>query len=413
MADQLQGNRSETPVYNLEGSKEYRANNVSRDQWRWIGFWFVLTLLVLVLPWVLELWVDGLFDLLRLLCFITVPMLFFGFYKNEDGLGFRNVQAYFESRRMRKERDGKGSIAKAKRPPIGLRLVGFPTGSTAPEFPEEILETLEKDELERIMDQFNGDQFTLGTVYSKEDNSDTAFVVGTGINSASHDATGSFMGRSKVINALKQVANESDTLPSFSLIYSTRPLDVSPMVRWNAENLNPDVTDARMLELKNIGVENDIPLLDEETFFEGSIAERHASSYGMMTAKAAVDGQEGSMAVGITVTRPSSWKRRKDGTIDGQLTAKQLQDAPITNLALLLEQELASAGVSDVAALSEADINRFIRSKWDVKGIRKWLSDVSDHVSAEAQRLYGNEESSLEPIEPLDPLEALGSPSAP
>jgi hypothetical protein len=391
MSDNPQSGHTETPLYNLEGRKEYRANSVSPDQWKWIGFWFVVSAILLILPWILEIWVIGGFSFVRALCIITGPLMVFGFYKNEDGLGFRNVQAKLENRNMRKNRDDKGSIQRAKRPPIGLRVVGFPTGATAPEFPEELLEDLDQSELDRIMEQFNEDNFTLGTVYSREDNSDTAFVVGTGIKSANADSTGSFMGRAKVVSALKQIAIESDDLPSFSLIYSTRPLDLMPIVTWNAENLNPEVTKAQSLALSNQGIKDGIPVLDEETFFGGSIAERHAASINLMTAKAAVDGQEGSMAIGITVSRPAHWKHRKDGTIDRMLTPKQLQEAPITNLTLLLEQELERAGVSDVAALSESDINRFVRSKWDIKGIREWYTEVADHAASEAVRLFAPE----------------------
>ena len=387
---QLQSNQTEVPHYNLEGHKEYRANNVSTDQWKWIGAWIGLSVLLVVLPWILLPWFGNSTDFMRYLAVVSLAAGMYGFYKNEDGLGFRNLQAKLENRKMRKNRDGKGSILRAKRPPIGLRIVGYPTESSAPDFPDEIREALSQVELDRIMEQFNEETFTLGTVYSKEDDSDTSFVVGTGMRSANGDAVDSFMGRKRVVEALSHVANESDTLPSFSMIYSTRPRDMMPILTWYAENLDPEVTNARPIELKNVGVTDGIPDLDEEAFFKGTIAERHATSIDMMSVKASVDGQEGSMAIGITVPRPSNWKKRKDGTLDGLLTPKQLQEAPITNLTLLLEQELASAGVSDVAALSETDINRFIRSKWDIKGIREWQNRLAEHVVAEAARLFGD-----------------------
>lgn len=401
MTDQLQSNQTDTPFYNLEGSKEYRANNVSPDQWRWIGTWLGLTALLVVLPWILKPWVGTEFEFVRYFAFPTLILGAYGFYKNEDGLGFRNIQAKYENLRMRGSTDEKGSVARAKRPPIGLRIVGFPTESTAPDFPDEIREALDQAELDRIMEQFNEDTFTLGTVYSKEDNSDTAFVVGTGMKSAGADPIGSFIGRAKVVNALERIALESDTLPSFSLIYSTRPRDMTPITSWYANNLDPEVTNAQSIELRNLGVKDDIPVLDEEFFFRGNLEERQATAIRMMTAKASVDGQEGSMAIGITVPRPTDWKKRRDGTLDGLLTPKQLQDAPITNLALLLEQELESAGVSDVAALSETDINRFIRSKWDVKGIRQWYREVAEYTAAEAARLYGDNAASTGVSEPL------------
>jgi len=393
VVNQLQSNQTEVPQYNLEGRKEYRANNVSSDQWRWIGSWIGLSVLLIALPWVLAIWLDDTPDFLRYFAMVTSVIAVYGFYKNEDGLGFRNLQAKIANRKMHKNHDGKGSILRAKRPPIGLRIVGYPTESSAPEFPDEIREVLSDVELDRIMEQFNDESFTLGTIYSKEDDSDTAFVVGTGLKSANADATDSFMGRKRIVEALSHVAMESDTLPSVSLIYSTRPLDMLPIMTWYAENLDPEVTNARPIELKNIGFKDSIPVLDEEAFFGGTIAERHAASINMMTAKASVDGQEGSMVVGITVPRPSNWKKRRDGTLDELLTPKQLQDAPITNLALLLEQELASAGVSDVAALSETDINRFIRSKWDIKGIREWYARLAEHVAAEAIHLFGDDEA--------------------
>lgn len=401
MVNQLQSNQTEVPHYNLERNKEYRANNVSSDQWRWIGAWIGLSVFLVILPWILALWFDGTTDFLRYFAVVSLAIGMYGFYKNEDGLGFRNLQAKLENRKLRKNRNEKGSILQAKRPPIGLRIVGYPTGTSAPEFPDEIREALGDEELKRIMEQFNEESFTLGTVYSQEDNSDTAFVVGTGMKSANADATDSFMGRKRVVEALSHVANESDSLPSFSMIYSTRPLDMLPITTWYAENLDPEVTHARAIELKDRGVKDDLPILDEEAFFKGTIAERHAASINMMTAKASVDGQEGSMAIGITVPRPSNWKKRKDGTLDGLLTPKQLQEAPITNLALLLEQELASAGVSDVAALSETDMNRFIRSKWDIKGIRQWQNRLAEHVTAEAVHLFGDEDARKLAPEPM------------
>lgn len=394
MVNQLQSNQTEVPQYNLEENKEYRANNVSSDQWKWIGTWIGLSVFLVVLPWILSIWLGEAADFLRYFAVVTLVIGLYGFYKNEDGLGFRNLQAKIENQKLRNNRNEKGSIVRAKRPPIGLRIVGYPTASSAPEFPDEIKDTLSEVELDRIMEQFNEESFTLGTVYSKEDDSDTSFVVGTGIKSANADPADSFMGRKRVVEALSHVAIESDTLPSVSLIYSTRPLDMMPVMKWYAENLDPEVTNARSIELKNLGTNKvGIPVLDEEAFFKGTIAERHAASINMMAAKASVDGQEGSMAIGITVPRPSNWKKRKDGTLDGLLTPKQLQDAPITNLTLLLEQELASAGVSDVAALSETDINRFIRSKWDIKGIRQWHTRLAEHVVADAARLFGDEET--------------------
>lgn len=394
MVNQLQSGQTEVPQYNLEENKEYRANSVSEDQWKWIGTWMGLSVFLVVLPWILSIWLGDAADFLRYFAVITLVIGLYGFYKNEDGLGFRNLQAKLENQKLHKNRNEKGSVVRAKRPPIGLRIVGYPTASSAPEFPDELKETLSDVELDRIMEQFNEESFTLGTVYSQEDNSDTSFVVGTGIRSANADPADSFMGRKGVVDALSHIAIESDTLPSVSLIYSTRPLDMMPMMKWYSENLDPEVTNARSIELKNLGANKiGIPILDEEAFFKGTIAERHAASINMMTAKASVDGQEGSMAIGITVPRPSNWKKRKDGTLDGLLTPKQLQDAPITNLTLLLEQELASAGVSDVAALSETDINRFIRSKWDIKGIRQWHAHLAEHVEADAARLFGDEEA--------------------
>lgn len=401
MVNQLQGNQTEVPQYNLEGHKEFRANSFSKGQGKWIGTWMVLTVFLVVLPWILDIWSDTSTDFVRYFALFTLTIAVYGFYKNEDGLGFRNLQAKLGNRKLRKNRDKNDSILKAKRPPIGLRIVGYPTDTATPEFPIEIREALGDVELNRIMEQFNEESFTLGTVYSKEDNSDTAFVVGTGMKSANADAADSFMGRKRVVEALSHVAIESDALPSVSLIYSTRPLDMLPIMAWRAENLDPEVTNARSIELKNLGTNKDgTPILDEEAFFNASIAERQAASINMMTAKSSVDGQESSMAIGITVPRPSNWKKRRDGTLDGLLTPKQLQDAPITSLALLLEQELASAGVSDVAALSETDINRFIRSKWDVKGIRQWHTRLAEHVVANAAHLFGDEEAKKSAPEP-------------
>lgn len=397
MTDQLQGNQTETPFYNLEGNKEYRANSLSQDQVRWVIAWLGVTVALLILPWILSPLVGAGLDFIRAFALITVPAAVYGFYKNEDGVGFRNLQAKIANRNMR----GKGSVAKAKRPPIGLRIVGYPTANATPEFPEDIREALGDAELQNIMEQFNEDSFTLGTIYSKEDNSDTAFVVGTGTRSATEDSVGSFMGRKRVVNALSHIAVESDTLPSVSLIYSTRPLDVMPFVDWYANNLDPDVTNARPLELQNVGVKDGIPILDEDSFFKGTVEERQAKSINLMLEKTSVDGQEGSMVVGVTIPRPSNWKKRRDGTLDELLTPKQLQDAPITNLALLLEQELITAGVSDVAALSEYDINRFIRSKWDVKGIRQWLAQVAEHAAAEAAQLFSEKEGYEEALQSL------------
>jgi hypothetical protein len=400
MTDQLQRSQSETPFYNLESDKEYRAHNLSDDQKKWLGLWFGLSILLIVVPGVLGLFFGSAFNFLSYFALFTMAIGSFGFYKDEDGLGFRNIQAKIENRKMEHDKNADGSIAKAKRPPIGLRAVGYPTENTIPEFPEEIREAMDESQLQNIMQQFNEDVFTLGTIYSKEDNSDTAFVVGTGMRGSNADSIGSFMARKRVVDALTHVAIESDSYPSFSLIYSTRPRDMIPIMTWYDDNLDPEVTNAPSIELKDKGIKDGIPVLDEESFFKGSLKERQATSINMMTAKATLDGQEGSMAIGITVPRPSNWRRRKDGTLDGLLTPKQLQDAPITNLALLLEQELDSAGVSDVAALSETDINRFIRSKWDVKNIRPWLSSVAAHAATEVARLYGNEQQPQLDYEP-------------
>ncbi len=387
----------EIQYFNLEKRKAYRVYSLSRDQ-KW---WFGVTLGLALALAVLFVWPETRgFSVFSL----GMIVLAFGGLKTSDGLVFRNYQAKWDSRRMHATRQGENGqvydAEKTKRPPIGLKIVTFRLDYGLAELPDYVREHLGEDAIKQLNVQAMDDDATLGTIYSKSEKTDTAFIVGSGHKGANLGPIEGFLARADVVEAIRKTVDQSYDFPSISVIFSTRPWNHQLNSLWNFRNLDPDVVDAEPIQLRNLGLDEDgDPIFDVETFMKASTEEGQALAINQSLAGAVVDGQEGSMAIAITTPRPKGWKQGRNGEITGRLTNKQLRNAPIKKLALALQQEFSRIGVADAGALTSENLVKFVRSKWDVKGIRDWQMLLAERAVALAD--YEDGHMPFEEVPPM------------
>lgn len=349
--------------YNIEKRKEYRAHRFSKAQRERMKV-FGLIALVLFSPPVVQLNLLG------------VIVLIYGLVtsiKTSKGLVFKNMQYARRTRKMRRQGGGEFAIIGSKKPPIPARTVGYPVFALEFTLPKNVLAKLSPKQLEAFKAETDDpNNFTIGTVYSLNADCDTAYVVGTGMDTASGDAKADFRGRGEVVRALAKVALATRTLPGIAMIHHVRPKNMQLAYEWCRNNLDPEVVklmfSAEILEIT-----------DMATFLAASVEMKQAYAHRERLINEEMSHVDATMALAITVPRNPNWKTGPNGELDGYLTKRQLRNAPIIELALLLEKEIRRTSVTDGALLSKNDVDRLVRTTWDI-------TDISDYYEIEMVR---------------------------
>jgi hypothetical protein len=345
-----------SPRYNIEKRKEYRAHRFSKAQRRRVKVYGLIAL-VLIAPPIVPLNVLG-FGVLLYGLFTSI--------KTSKGLVYKNMQYARRTRKMRKQGGGEFTILGSKKPPIPARTVGWRVFPRELTLPKRAASQLDSERIEQYKKEAESpDDFTIGTVYSINADCDTAYVVGTGMDSASGDAMADFQGRGEVVQALARVALETQTLPGIAMIHHIRPKNMQLAYEWCNNNLDPEVV--RLMFSEEI-----LDITDMATFLAASVEMKQAYAHRLRLINEEMNDVDAIMALAITVPRDTRWKTGPDGTIDGYLTKRQLSNAPIVKLALSLEHEIRQTKVTDGALLSKNDVDRLVRTTWDVTDIAEY-----------------------------------------
>ncbi|MDB5159969.1 MAG: hypothetical protein JWO99_232 [Candidatus Saccharibacteria bacterium] len=322
---------TQVPSRNLEERKELRLHsfNVKRQGGWFIGCLFVALSLISLDSSVTKIVGVGV---------IGIGLL--GARKFQDGLGYRIMLVIVGSLRHRAKAKGVTSIEQLRvteKAPIDISAMSYPA----------------------VDDE--GRSFRIGVFYNPEDNCDTFVVVGSGVKHPGADALDLMRQEDLYIDGIAEVLANYDGRVGVALPYISRPVNMLRQELWEGLNLDPAVLDAEPFDSD-----------DDFLYANASVEERQATA--LMQSRAAAELYEADVvrAVAMTVPRPSSWPKVKNGLIGGSLTPEQLEEAPVVKLALLLESELRSRGIEDAAILDRIDIAKYVRSGWDMVNIQDW-----------------------------------------
>lgn len=363
-----------SPQYNIEKRKEIRAHRFSMAQKRRVKIYGLIAL-VLIAPPIVEANVIG------VLVFLYGVLTSI---KTSRGLVYKNMQYTRRTRKMRRQGGGEFAFSGKKRPPIPARTVGFPVLAREFSLPKRIMEVLRPRQIEEYKSQTEAAAgFTIGTVYSLNADCDTAYVVGTGMDSATKDAMEDFQARGAVVRALANVALETDTMPGIAMIHHVRPKNMQLAYEWCLNNLDPEVA-ALMFSKEILDIE------DIQSLAGASVEMKQAYAHRERLINEAMSHVDATMALAITVPRDPRWKTGPNGELDGYLTRRQLSNATIIKLALLLESEIRQTEVTDGALLSKNDVDRMVRTTWDVSNITEYHeTEMARAKHSAAEEFFG------------------------
>ena len=365
MSDQVNQN-PEVGYFVVDQRKSRRAYALTRDQIWWLAIWLSIAITIGI-QWFVE-------DL-RPLAIIPIAVCAAA-WKTSNGIIFRNIQAHHEERQL-KRRKGMVYQGRADKPPLGLGIYAFEAEFDAGEMPQVIRDNLSPQQFDAIVDANRTTGFSIGTVYSKHEKTDTAYISGTGLAGSNGDPAEMFFARKGVTDAIARAISIYDKPPSFCMIYSRRPVNLIPQLLWDQASVDPAVRDAKHLELRSLPPDDKgREQLDVDGFFTGSVEERQALALNLARADVAVSGEEVTQLTAISFHRPRFYGVKPGSSLDGKLTPRQLRRMPINRLAEAFREEMANAGISDATILNFEDVQKVVRTGWDVASISEWQQQV-------------------------------------
>lgn len=365
----------ESPQYNIEKRKEYRAHRFSPAQRRRVRIYGLIALVLIAPP----------IPFLNVLAVIVFIYGILTSIKTSRGLVYKNMQYGRRTRKMRRKGGGEFAISGSKTPPIPARTVGFPVLAQDFDLPKRMLKQLSPEQIEEYKRNTEAPSgYTVGTVYSLNADCDTVYVVGTGMDTATKDAAADFKGRGGVVRALTTVALETGTLPGFAMLHHVRPKNMQLAYEWCRNNLDPEVVELMFSE-KILEYTGNMPAL-----MKASVEMKLAFAHRERLINEEMNHVDPTMALAITVPRDPRWKTGPNGELDGRLTKRQLSNASVIKLALLLEQEIRQTEVTDGALLSKTDVDRLVRTTWDISDIAEYHeTEMSRAKALAAQEFFG------------------------
>lgn len=352
----------------LDKRKSRRAYALSPDQIWWISIWMAPTLFIAIQ------WFNA--DL-RLLAIVPLVMCV-GAWKTSHGIIYRNFQADFEDWRLKRRGGVIYDGATTKKPPLGLKVTSFESLVDTSQITQLTGDVLDPEQLQSIIDNNSSRSFSVGTIYSSRERTDTSYISGTGLKGSNGNPQDLFMSRKGVADGFVRAIGLYPKPPSICMIYSRRPVNPIPQLLWDHESIDPAVQQARQLALKDMGRDSrGREQLDVEGFFtDTTVEERQRAALDLARAGAAVDDEEVTQLIAVSFKRP-----RFIGAKRGEfpkLSPRQLRRMPIKRLAEEFAREMDSAGVTDVQVLDRTDVKKVIRTGNDIADIQKWQEDVYD-----------------------------------
>lgn len=354
----------------VDKKRSRRAYALSPDQLWWIGIWAIPSLIIAI-QWFNE-------DL-RPLAIIGFAACAFA-WKTHRGIVYRNFQADFEDRALKR----RGGIIyngdPRKKPPLGLKVTSIESAEDLGDIARLTRGELAEEQVEAIIQNAAQRSFKLGTIYSTREKTDTVYISGTGLRGSNGDPADLFETRKAVSNGFSRAIGLHAKKPSICMLYSRRPVNMIPQALWDLENLDPVVQTARRLDLQDKGHdEGGRELLDLEGFFGGTtVEERQKAALDLARGESVATSEEVTQLVAVSFKRPKFAGIKRNQSLNNKLSPSQLRRFPSKRLAEEFAREMGGAGVSDVQVLNREDVNKMIATSTRIADIQDWQNQVLD-----------------------------------